>query len=104
MGSTGPASEGPDGKPYGQRFPVVTIHDMVRAIAGLLDVLGIDKVHAAVGGSMGGMQAMAFASDFPGRAERVLVLASAARQSSSEPRLSSGMVLPEPRQRPKLRS
>lgn len=82
MGSTGPASEGPDGKPYGQRFPVVTIHDMVRAIAGLLDVLQIDKVHAAVGGSMGGMQAMAFASGFPGRAERVLVLASAARQSA----------------------
>tara|TARA_B100000678_G_scaffold206486_1_gene174096 strand:+ start:2502 stop:3617 length:1116 start_codon:yes stop_codon:yes gene_type:complete len=82
MGSTGPASEGPDGAPYGQSFPVVTIHDMVRAIARLLDAKGIEKVHAVVGGSMGGMQALAFASDFPERAGRVLVLASAARQSA----------------------
>lgn len=86
MGSTGPASVDPEaggeGTPYGQRFPVVTIHDMVRAIARLLDALGIERLHAAVGGSMGGMQALAFASDFPERAERVLVLASAARQSA----------------------
>ena len=82
MGSTGPASESADGTPYGQRFPVVTIHDMVRAIARMLDALGIARVHAVVGGSMGGMQALAFASDFPDRAERVLVLASAARQSA----------------------
>mgnify|MGYP003131994527 FL=1 len=82
MGSTGPASDGPEGKPYGQNFPVVTIHDMVRAIGCLLDALGIDRVHAAVGGSMGGMQALAFASQFPTRADRVLVLASAARQSA----------------------
>lgn len=80
MGSTGPASDSPDGTPYGQRFPVVTIHDMVRAIARLLDVLEIETLHAVVGGSMGGMQALAFASDFPTRAQRVLVLASAARQ------------------------
>ena len=82
MGSTGPASEGPDGAPFGQDFPVVTIHDMVRAIARLLDTLGIESVHTAIGGSMGGMQALAFASDFPERASRVLVLASAARQSA----------------------
>ncbi len=82
MGSTGPASDGPGGKPYGTSFPVVTVHDMARGIARLLDALGIAKVHAAIGGSMGGMQALAFASDFPGRAERVLVLASAARQSA----------------------
>ena len=82
MGSTGPASESGDGKPYGPRFPVVTIHDMARGIARLLDALGIERLHAVVGGSMGGMQAMAFASDFPDRVERVLVLASAARQSA----------------------
>ncbi|MBB3033811.1 homoserine O-acetyltransferase MetX [Alteriqipengyuania lutimaris] len=86
MGSTGPTSADPsasgDGTPYGPNFPVVTIHDMVRGIARLLDALGIDRVHAVVGGSMGGMQALAFASDFPERAERVLVLASAARQSA----------------------
>ena len=82
MGSTGPASIGPDGKPYGTRFPVVTVHDMARGIARLLDALGIAKLHAAIGGSMGGMQALAFASDYPGRTQRVLVLASAARQSA----------------------
>ena len=82
LGSTGPASERPDGTRYAQSFPVVTIHDMVRAFARMLDELGIDRVHAVVGGSMGGMQALAFASDFPDRAERVLVLASAARQSA----------------------
>tara|TARA_B100001179_G_C18597642_1_gene408077 strand:- start:686 stop:1774 length:1089 start_codon:yes stop_codon:yes gene_type:complete len=82
MGSTGPASEGPDGTPYGTRFPVVTVHDMARGIARLLDAMGIARVHAAIGGSMGGMQALAFSSDFPGRADRVLVLASAARQSA----------------------
>lgn len=85
MGSTGPASANPEetgGTPYGQNFPVVTIHDMVRAIGRLLDALGIDRVHALVGGSMGGMQALAFASQFPTRADRVLVLASAARQSA----------------------
>ena len=86
MGSTGPTSADPStgeaATPYGQRFPVVTIHDMVRGIARLLDALGIGRVHAVVGGSMGGMQALAFASDFPERAERVLVLASAARQSA----------------------
>ncbi len=82
MGSTGPASEGPDGTPYGTRFPVVTVHDMARGIAALLDALGIEKLHAAIGGSMGGMQALAFDTDFPGRADRVLVLASAARQSA----------------------
>lgn len=81
-GSTGPGSDNSDGVPFGQRFPVVTIHDMVRAIARLLDALGVDKVHTAIGGSMGGMQALAFASDFPERTNRVLVLASAARQSA----------------------
>lgn len=82
MGSTGPASTGPDGSPYGTRFPVVTVHDMARGIARLLDALGIAKVHAVIGGSMGGMQALAFAADFPDRVDRVLVLASAARQSA----------------------
>ena len=82
MGSTGPASEGPDGKPYAMRFPVITIRDMVRAQVALLDALGIGRLHAVVGGSMGGMQALSFAANFPGRTARVLAIATTARHSA----------------------
>ena len=57
-GSTGPISLNPaTGKPYGGDFPVVSIADMIRAQARLLDHLGIERLHAVVGGSIGGMQA-----------------------------------------------
>jgi homoserine O-acetyltransferase len=56
-GSTGPASLAPDGHPYGLRFPLVTIRDMVRAQGEVLDALGVRGLHAVIGGSMGGMQA-----------------------------------------------
>jgi homoserine O-acetyltransferase len=82
MGSTGPASLAADGKPYGMRFPVITIRDMVRAQVALLDVLGIERLHAVVGGSMGGMQALSLAANFPERAERVLAIATTARHSA----------------------
>jgi homoserine O-acetyltransferase len=82
MGSTGPASEAADGNPYGMRFPVITIRDMVRGLVGLLDGLGIDRVHTVVGGSMGGMQALSLAANWPHRTERVLVIASTARHSA----------------------
>ena len=82
MGSTGPASAASDGAPYAMRFPVITIRDMVAAQIGLLDALGISRLHAVVGGSMGGMQALSLAANFPGRAAAVLVIASAARQSA----------------------
>ncbi|MEM1052829.1 MAG: homoserine O-acetyltransferase [Pseudomonadota bacterium] len=82
MGSTGPASPAPDGKPYGMRFPVITIRDMVRGIVALLDGLGIERLHTVVGGSMGGMQALSLAANWPDRARRVLVLASTARHSA----------------------
>ncbi|MXO60000.1 homoserine O-acetyltransferase [Altererythrobacter salegens] len=82
MGSTGPASAGPDGAPYAMRFPVITIRDMVRAQVALLDALGIGRLHAVVGGSMGGMQALSFAANFPGRADRVLAIATTARHSA----------------------
>ncbi|MEP0393129.1 MAG: homoserine O-acetyltransferase [Erythrobacter sp.] len=82
MGSTGPASIAPDGKPYGMRFPVITIRDMVRGLVGLLDGLGIEKLHAVVGGSMGGMQTLSLAANWPERAQRILVLASTARHSA----------------------
>lgn len=82
MGSTGPACAAPDGQPWGMRFPVLTIRDMVRGHVALLDALGIAQLHAVVGGSMGGMQALSLAANFPERAARVLVLASTARHSA----------------------
>ncbi len=86
MGSTGPASPmnpaASDGVPYGMRFPVITIRDMVRAQVALLDALGIGQLHAVVGGSMGGMQALSFAANWPDRAARVLAIATAARHSA----------------------
>ena len=82
MGSTGPASIAPDGRPYAMRFPVITIRDMVRAQIALLDGLGIGQLHAVVGGSMGGMQALSLAANFPERAARVLAIATTARHSA----------------------
>jgi homoserine O-acetyltransferase len=83
MGSTGPASGALlDGKPWGMRFPVITIRDMVRAQVALLDALGIERLHAVVGGSMGGMQALSCAANFPARAARVLLIATSARHSA----------------------
>jgi homoserine O-acetyltransferase len=82
MGSTGPGSIAPDGKPYAMRFPVITIRDMVRAHVALLDGLGIERLHAVVGGSMGGMQALSLAANFPERAARVLAIATTARHSA----------------------
>ncbi|MFB6133394.1 MAG: homoserine O-acetyltransferase [Halanaeroarchaeum sp.] len=78
-GTTGPASEGPDGEPYGSDFPAVTVGDWTRAQAQLLDHLGIDTLYAVVGGSVGGMNAIDWAKRFPGRVERVAAVATAAR-------------------------
>jgi len=82
MGSSGPATPAPDGKPWAMRFPVITIRDMVRALVGLLDVLGIERLHAVVGGSMGGMQALSLAANWPERIDAALVIASTARHSA----------------------
>ena len=82
MGSSGPASEASDGKPYAMRFPVITIRDMVRALVAFLDELGIERLHAVVGGSMGGMQALSLAANWRDRAARVLVIASTSRHSA----------------------
>ena len=82
MGSTGPASPAADGAPQGMRFPVITIRDMTRAHVALLDALGIARLHAVVGGSMGGMQALSLAASWPDRAARVLAIATTARHSA----------------------
>ena len=82
MGSTGPASLADDGQPWAMRFPVITIRDMVRAQVALLDLMGIEQLHAVIGGSMGGMQALSFAANWPLRTRAVLVIASTARHSA----------------------
>ena len=82
MGTTGPASPASDGQPWAMRFPVITIRDMVRGHVALLDALGIERLHAVVGGSMGGMQALSLAANWPERAGAVLVIASTARHSA----------------------
>jgi homoserine O-acetyltransferase len=75
-GTTGPSSIDPDtGKPYGLNFPVVTIEDMVDVQAALLDQLGIEKVLAVVGGSVGGMQALSWARRYPQRVGSCIAIA-----------------------------
>src|SRR5580692_11263966 len=83
MGSTGPAENDPaTGKPYGLSFPLVTIRDMVRAQGMLVEQLGISKLLAVVGGSMGGMQALQWAASYPERVRAVIPIACAARHSA----------------------
>ncbi len=76
FGSTGPMSQmHPYEEPYRYKFPVVTIKDMVKAQRILFDRLGIHRVHAIVGGSMGGMQALQFAIHFPLFADKIIAMA-----------------------------
>jgi homoserine O-acetyltransferase len=83
MGSTGPASTNPaTGKVWGLDFPVVTIPDMVRAQAMLIDRLGIDKLLCVVGGSMGGMQVMQWTAAYPERVFSAFAIATATRHSA----------------------
>jgi len=76
-GSTGPCSAHPQkpGQLYGSDFPLVTIRDMVQTQARLLDHLGIERLHTVVGGSIGGMQALSWAVEFPERVERCIAIA-----------------------------
>lgn len=82
QGSTGPASINPEtGRPYGMSFPVVTIGDMVRVQRELLRHLGIDRVAAVVGGSMGGMQTLEWALTFPELVGAIVPIAAPGRSS-----------------------
>ncbi|MEI5667664.1 homoserine O-acetyltransferase [Bosea sp. CCNWLW174] len=83
MGTTGPASTNPaTGRPWGLSFPMVTIRDMVRAQAHLVDSLGIDSLFCVAGGSMGGMQVLQWAASYPTRVFSALPLATAAKHSA----------------------
>src|SRR5918998_3073441 len=83
MGTSGPASTNPaTGKPWALEFPLVTVRDMVRSQAALLDRLGIDSLFCVLGGSMGGMQVLQWAVSYPDRVFAALPIAAAARHSA----------------------
>ncbi|MDR3078235.1 MAG: homoserine O-acetyltransferase [Planctomycetota bacterium] len=81
-GTTGPASVNPaTGEPYALSFPVVTVEDWVRLQALLLDSLGVDRLYAVIGGSLGGQQALEWALRYPERVEKAIILAASPKLS-----------------------
>jgi len=83
FGSTGPMHRNPaTGKPYGAHFPIVTVEDWVHAQARLADCLGIEQFAAVMGGSLGGMQALAWAIMYPQRVRHCVIIASTAKLSA----------------------
>jgi homoserine O-acetyltransferase len=83
MGTTGPRDVNPaTGEPWGLSFPVITIADMVRAQARVLDSLGIEQLFCVIGGSMGGMQVLQWAASYPARVFSAVPIATAARHSA----------------------
>ena len=83
-GSTGPSSPAPDGKAWGSRFPVITVHDQVEADVAALAAMGITEVAAVVGGSMGGARALEWIVSHPDRVRAGLVLAVGARSTADQ--------------------
>ena len=85
QGSTGPASPHPDdGRPYGSRFPVITIRYMVRAQARLMEHLGIARWLSVIGGSMGGMQALEWAVMYPRRVRSLVAIATCMQATAQQ--------------------
>ncbi|MFZ7088549.1 homoserine O-acetyltransferase MetX [Curtobacterium sp. RRHDQ10] len=84
QGTTGPSSVRESGVEWGSRFPFVTVRDQVGVQARLLDRLGIDRLAAVVGGSMGGMHALEFAVANPDRADRLAVLSAPAQTTADQ--------------------
>ncbi len=83
-GSTGPSSLAPDGKPWGSRFPAITVRDQVNADLAALSALGISRVAAVVGGSMGGARALEWIVGHPDSVRAALVLAVGARATADQ--------------------
>lgn len=84
QGSTGPSSPAPDGRPWGSRFPFVTIRDQVRAEVALANALGVQQWAMVIGGSMGGMRVLEWAVAFPERVDQAVVLASTAAATADQ--------------------
>jgi homoserine O-acetyltransferase/O-succinyltransferase len=89
QGTTGPASEGPDGTRYGGRFPLITIRDQVSVEVAVSDHLGIDSWTGVVGGSMGGMRVLEWCIGYPDRVRRAVVLAVGAAATAEQIALCS---------------
>ena len=84
-GSTGPASINPEtGKVYALDFPIITIEDMVHAQKKLIEYLGIEKLYAVIGGSMGGMQALQWTVSYPEMMKKASIIATTARSSPQQ--------------------
>ncbi|MGC9066655.1 MAG: homoserine O-acetyltransferase MetX [Candidatus Ratteibacteria bacterium] len=84
-GSTGPSSINPEtGKPFGTDFPIITIRDMVTCQMHLIDFLGIEKLLCVAGGSMGGMQVLAWMTQFPDRIKSAIPIATAIKHSAQQ--------------------
>lgn len=91
-GSTGPASLDDSGRAYGSRFPSITIRDMVAAEKALADQLGINQWHAIIGGSMGGMRALEWATTWPESTDRLLLMATGAYATADQISLHSTQI------------
>ena len=83
-GSTGPGSAAPDGRPWGSRFPRLTIRDQVTAEARLADALEIPSWHTVIGGSMGGMRTLEWVASYPDRVGTAVALASTAYATAEQ--------------------
>jgi homoserine O-acetyltransferase len=83
-GSTGPSTPAPDGRPWGSRFPLVTLRDTTAAEARLADALGIASWHAVLGGSLGGARALEWAVTFPERVRRCAVIRRSQQHSRTD--------------------
>jgi homoserine O-acetyltransferase len=84
QGTTGPSSLAPDGRPWGSRFPAITVRDQVSLEAALADALGVRRWAGVLGGSMGGMRALEWAVTHPDRVERLILLATSAAASAEQ--------------------
>lgn len=92
QGTTGPASIAADRRPYGSRFPTITIRDQVVVEAALADRLGIERWHAVVGGSMGGMRVLEWAVGFPDRLQHAVVISVGAKATAEQIALCSAQI------------
>ena len=83
-GSTGPSTPAPDGKPWGSRFPLVTLRDTTEAESRLADALGIESWYAVLGGSLGGARALEWAVSYPDRVRRCAVISIGASSTAEQ--------------------